>query len=56
MENNPKMLLSALSAISVACFALGGFNAGLGSAYFAGLSMVAAHYSWQMNRLNIEDR
>jgi len=46
MENNPKALLSALSVISVGCFALGGLNAGLGSAYFAGLSMVAAHYSW----------
>lgn len=56
MENNPHQLLTGLSVTSVGCFALGGLNAGLGTAYFCGLGLVAAHYAWQMNSLNIEDR
>ena len=56
MEDNPKLYLGALSAASVGCFALGGLNAGLGSAYFGGLSIVSAHYAWQNHTLNIEDR
>lgn len=56
MEDNPKLYLSALSAASVACFALGGFNAGFGSMYFGGLSIVASHYAWQVSSLKIEDR
>ena len=54
-ENHPKAILSSLSAISVASFALGGFNAELGSAFYAGLTAVAAHYSWQMYTLDIND-
>ena len=46
MEEKPHLYLSLLSAASVGCFALGGLNAGFGSAYFGGLSMVAAHYGW----------
>lgn len=56
MEDNPKLYLGALSAASVGCFALGGINAGFGSAFFDGLSVVAAHYSWQIYSLKIEDR
>lgn len=47
-EKHPKAILSSLSAASVAFFALGGLNAGLGSLYFAGLAGVAAHYAWQL--------
>ena len=56
MEDRPKEYLSAWSAASIACFAIGGLNAGFGSAYFLGLSGVAAHYAWQINKLDIEDR
>ena len=45
-EDHPKAILSTLSALSVGLFALGGINAGLGSAFFVGLSGVAAHYAW----------
>ena len=54
-EQHPKAILSAISAASVACFALGGFNAGLGSAFYVGLSAVAGHYAWQIKTLNIDD-
>jgi 4-hydroxybenzoate polyprenyltransferase len=37
-------------------FALGGLNAGFGSAYFAGLSIVSAHYAWQISTLDIQNR
>lgn len=56
MEDNPKLYLSGLCAASVGCFALGGLNAGFGAAYFGGLSMVSAHYAWQVKSLDIEDR
>lgn len=56
MENAPKTYLSGLCAASVGCFALGGMQAGFGPAYFTGLSMVAAHYAWQISRLDIENR
>lgn len=56
MEERPHLYLSVLSALSVACFATGGLNAGFGSAYFAGLSTVAAHYAWQIKTLDIENR
>jgi hypothetical protein len=46
MENNPKLNLSILSAASIALFATGGLNAGFGSAYYTGLSLVSAHYIW----------
>jgi len=46
MEEKPKTYLSLLSAASVGMFALGGLNAGFGSAYFFGLSVVSAHYAW----------
>jgi 4-hydroxybenzoate polyprenyltransferase len=46
MENNPKLYLSILSAATVALWATAGVNAGFGSAYFAGLSMVAGHFAW----------
>jgi 4-hydroxybenzoate polyprenyltransferase len=54
-ENHPKAILSTLSALSVGLFALGGMNAGLGSAFFVGLSGVAAHYAWQMITLDINN-
>ena len=54
-EKHPKAILSTLSAFSVGLFALGGFNAGLGSLYFAGLGAVAAHYAWQMATLDIDN-
>jgi len=44
-----------LSAISVGCFALGGFNAELGSAFYYGLAGVAAHYGWQIKTLDINN-
>ena len=56
MEQNPKRNLAILSALSVCCFGLGGLNAGFGAAYFTGLAAVSAHYSWQLKKLNIEDR
>ena len=56
MENNPKLYLSILSAASIALFATGGLNAGFGSAYFTGLSMVSAHYAWQIYTLDIKNR
>ena len=55
MEKAPKTYLTALCMASVGAFALGGVNAGFGSVYFGGLSMVAAHYAWQIKTLNIED-
>jgi hypothetical protein len=48
MEQKPKYYLSILSAASIGMFALGGLNAGFGSAYFCGLSAVSAHYAWQI--------
>mmetsp|Transcript_16789 Transcript_16789/g.28496 ORF Transcript_16789/g.28496 Transcript_16789/m.28496 type:complete len:150 (+) Transcript_16789:583-1032(+) len=54
MEERPHLYLSLLSLASVACFGVGGFNAGFGSAYYAGLASVASHFAWQMKRLNIE--
>ncbi|TNV77413.1 hypothetical protein FGO68_gene5471 [Halteria grandinella] len=54
-ENNPRGILTMCSAASVALFALGGFNAGLGSLYFAGLGGVAAHFAWQMKTMDIND-
>ena len=56
MENHPKLYLGLLSAASVGCFALGGINAGFGPEYLACCSAIAAHYAWQVNTLNIEDR
>jgi 4-hydroxybenzoate polyprenyltransferase len=53
-ENHPKAILGSLSAASVALFAIGGLNAGLGSLYFAGLAGVAAHYAWQIKTLDID--
>ena len=46
MEDRPKQILTALSLASLGCFGLGGFNAGLGTTYFAGLLVVASHYAW----------
>ena len=46
LENNPKLYLSGLCAASLGCFALGGINADFGSAYYGGLSILAAHYAW----------
>jgi 4-hydroxybenzoate polyprenyltransferase len=54
-ENHPKAILGGISALSVACFALGGYNAALGSAFYCGLSAVAAHYAWQIKTLDIDD-
>lgn len=56
MEKAPKQTLAALSAFSIACFGLGGLNAGFGSFYFAGLASAAGHYAWQIKSLNIDDR
>ena len=56
MEDRPKEILAALSLASVGCFGLGGLDAGFGATYFAGLAMVACHYAWQINSLNIADR
>ena len=56
MEERPKLYLGLLSAASVGCFALGGINAGFGAEYLACVSAIAAHYSWQIKTLNIEDR
>jgi len=56
MENRPKETLTALALASTGLFALGGINAGLTMPYFLGLSGVAAHYTWQISTLNIEDR
>lgn len=54
-ENYPKEILSVLSTISVGCFLLGGYNAGLNPMFYAGLSAVATHYAWQIKSLDIED-
>lgn len=45
-EKYPKAILSTLSAISVICFTIGGYNACLGSPYYYGLATVALHYMW----------
>lgn len=46
MEHNPYGILSALSAASIGCWAIGGATAGLGMPYFAGLGACAGHYAW----------
>jgi len=56
MEDKPHLYLSVLCAASVACFGVGGLNAGLGAPFFAGLSGVAAHYAWQVRTLDIASR
>jgi 4-hydroxybenzoate polyprenyltransferase len=47
--------LSAISALSVGCFLIGGINAGLGAPYFAGLAAVTSHYVWQLYTLDINN-
>eukprot|EP00347_Sterkiella_histriomuscorum_P007632 403348171 len=54
-ENYPKEILTTLCTASVGLFLLGGMNAGLGAPYFAGLAGVAAHYTWQMYTLDINN-
>ena len=55
MENNPKKILTTLATFSISMFALGGYNAGFGSLYFEWLSLCAAHYAWQITKLDIQD-
>ena len=56
MEHAPKETLFTLAAASTALFALGGFNAGLTLPFYLGLIGVGSHYTWQLRKLNIEDR
>jgi hypothetical protein len=38
--------MGCISALSVALFAIGGYNASLAAPFYYGLMGIAAHYAW----------
>ena len=54
-EKHPRLILGGISLLSMGSFLIGGLAAGLGPGYFAGLMAVAAHYGWQIYKLDIDN-